>query len=65
MKHLQYYKLFEKKSKRKIGKWAKWCMNLGYAGVKNNKCYGKKKKPGTFTELDWDKDYYYDAKSNI
>lgn len=48
-----------KKSKRKIGSFAKHCLNLGYSGVKNNKCSGTKKK-NNIEHLDYSKDYYYD-----
>lgn len=50
--------LLEKKSKRKIGWFQKWCHNLGYSGVKNGKCYGRKKKH--VKQMDFGKDYYYD-----
>lgn len=57
MNHLSTYKVFEKKSKRKIGWFAKWCHNLGYSGVKNGKCSGKKKKH--VRNMDFSKDYFY------
>lgn len=63
MKYLKTYEIFEseKKSKKKIGWFAKWCHNLGYSGAKRGKCYGKKKKD--VKELDLEKDYYYTIKN--
>lgn len=62
MKHLSKYRIFEKKkSKRKIGSFAKHCMNLGYSGAKKGRCFGKKKP--TSVVMDYDKDYYYDKKN--
>lgn len=68
MKYIQSFSLFEaaftkdgKKSKRKLGKFAKHCISLGYSGCKNGKCYGKKKEP---IDLKFDKDYFYDVELN-
>lgn len=63
---MKYLKTFEelkytkdgKKSKRKLGWFAKHCIGLGYKGVKNGKCVGTKVKNPP--QLDFDKDYYYD-----
>jgi hypothetical protein len=51
-----------KKSKRKIGSFAKHCICLGYKGTKGGKCYGKKVKNPE--QLDFDKDYFYDLEDN-
>ena len=48
-----------KQSKRKIGDHQVWCMNLGYKGSKNGKCYGKNTIKD-FKHMDYDKDYYWD-----
>ena len=62
MKNISTYKIFERKSKRKIGSFAKHCMNLGYSGAKKGRCYGKKKKESEIKQMDFGKDYYYDLK---
>ena len=68
MKYIETYRLFElkytkgaKKSKRKLGWFAKHCINLGYKGAKNGRCYGTKVKNPE--HLEYDKDYYYDVES--
>ncbi len=63
---MKYLKTFEelkytkngKKSKRKLGSFAKHCIGLGYSGCKNGRCFGKKKKNPE--HIDFEKDYYYD-----
>lgn len=69
MKYIETYKLFElkytkgaKKSKRKLGWFTKHCINLGYKGAKNGRCYGTKVKNPE--HLEYDKDYYYDVKES-
>lgn len=66
MKHLEVYNEGSKlKSKRKIGSFAKHCINLGYTGTKDGRCSGTKNKnrkvfQGYKVPLGLDKDYYYD-----
>ena len=67
MKYLEEYKIFESKSKRKIGWFVKHCVDIGYSGAKNGRCCGKREKKrkvfqGYKLPLTFDKDYYYDKK---
>jgi hypothetical protein len=63
---MKYLKTFEelkftlngKKSKRKMGWFAKHCIGLGCKGVKNGRCWGKKSKNPP--DIDMTKDYYWD-----